>query len=126
VRNHAALLGQSLRSTLLLETGYADMGLSLVCRQDTVSWKPASTPWQYMHFDKLSYVLASEFVLWALDTEYVSLPQASVCVVSIAIRDYLTEDVILATTIDYGDTTLDELLDQVHQQFAVCGSVVPT
>jgi hypothetical protein len=60
VRNHAALLGQSLRSTLLLETGYADMGLSLVCRQDTVLGKQASTPWQYMHFDKLSYVLASE------------------------------------------------------------------
>jgi uncharacterized protein YheU (UPF0270 family) len=47
-------------------------------------------------------------------------------VVSIAIIIHLTEDFILSTTVDYGDISLDELLDQVHQQFAVRGSVAPT
>jgi hypothetical protein len=89
VRDHAAILGQSLRTSLLLDTRYAGAADWLCIRQATVSWKPASTPWEHMHFDRLRSVLASDLVLWAVDTEYLSLPQASVCVVSIAIRDYL-------------------------------------
>jgi hypothetical protein len=121
VRDHAALIGETLTPALTLkrETQLQGRGLSssVLIRQPVVNWKPVSTPWQQTQLETFRDIIRSDLVLWTVDTEYINLSQASVCPLTITIRDYRTVKSILLTTINYNNITLDKLLNRIKQHY---------